>query len=130
MKKLADDLKILMNHFINKFLKEAFQDGLSATGVTYEITKEALIFKCVILGKHFRDMQNNIQGALGDFLDNKEKMTGNVCAEIAVGLSADALTSNDEDVWNESVLSHIDQGCVPPTLIDRARHLCRTQSLH
>ena len=110
--KLATDLLQILeaanNHDVVKHVAEDV--GLQLGKWKYTLSETALTFSLVVAGSAVTELQMKIRSPMEIQLDQGLPVKSSISVEASLGLSVDALTSEDETVWEESVLSHIDKG--------------------
>ena len=92
-----------------------FKDALKAANLDmgkwkHALSEMALTFSVIVTGKAVVELQSYIRNPMEIPLDEGLPVKSSICVEANLGLSVDALTSEDEAVWQQTVLSHLDKG--------------------
>ena len=92
-----------------------FKDALKAANLDmgkwkHALSEMALTFSVIVTGRAVVELQSYIRNPMEIPLDEGLPVKSSICVEANLGLSVDALTSEDEAVWQQTVLSHLDKG--------------------
>ncbi|KOO23553.1 putative calcium-binding protein cml23-like protein [Chrysochromulina tobinii] len=92
-----------------------FKDALKAANLDmgkwkHALSEMALTFSVIVTGKAVVELQSYIRNPMEIPLDEGLPVKSSISVEANLGLSVDALTSEDEAVWQQTVLSHLDKG--------------------
>jgi hypothetical protein len=92
-----------------------FKDELKAANLDmgkwkHALSEMALTFSVIVTGRAVVELQSYIRNPMEIPLDEGLPVKSSISVEANLGLSVDALTSEDEAVWQQTVLSHLDKG--------------------
>ena len=117
--RLGDDLKPILEHACQLAVDSISDLGsgrLRIESTHVEVTSESghkdqhtLAFRVTVAGEPIDKLQCFIQEVLSVPLSRCAPLNGSATCEVGIGLSADDLTSNSDDVWNQAVTSRLDQ---------------------